>query len=80
MKIGQYITFNLDQWENENHSLNKIKSIILDICIDPLNIKEPKCGVEVGGELYGIPFSEVLEISPANGEQLELFKVQLTDG
>ena len=70
MKIGQNITFYLDQWKNGKHFLKKVKSIVKDICNDPLKINESKCGVEVNGELYGIPFSEILEVAPANGEQL----------
>ncbi len=70
MKVGQSITFYLDQWENGKHFLEKVKSIVTDICTDPLRVNEPKCGVEVNGELYGIPFNEILEVAPANGEQL----------
>ena len=72
MKKGQFITFKLDQWENGIHFLKKFKSEVLDICLDPLKICESKCGVKVNGEEYGIPFSEVLEVAPANGEQLTL--------
>ncbi|SEE67441.1 hypothetical protein SAMN04487765_3739 [Tenacibaculum sp. MAR_2010_89] len=70
MKVDQYITFYLDQWENDKHFLKKVKSKIIDICTDLLKIHESKCGVEVNGELYGIPFSEIIEVAPANGEQL----------
>lgn len=72
MKVGQFITFYLDQWEDDKHFLKKVKAIVKDICTDPLKIQEPKCSVKVNGELYGVPFSEVLEVSPAKGEQLIL--------
>lgn len=73
MEIGQFITFKLDTWTNEKHLLKKVKAEILDFCYDPLKIHEPKCGVNVNGEEFGIPFSEIINTSPAIGEQLELF-------
>lgn len=72
MKIGKFIEFNLDQWKGDKHFLKKIKTEVLDICIDPMNILEPKCGVNIKGEDYGIPFSEIIKVYPATGEQLIL--------
>ena len=39
---------------------------------DPMKFNESKCGVVYNGEDYGIPFSEVKSVSPADGEQLKL--------
>ena len=72
MKTGQYIEYNIDCWTNGKYFLKKCRSKIIDICYDPLKIVEPKCGVKVNGEEYGIPFSEVLSVSPADNEQLTL--------
>jgi len=71
LKAGQYITFMLDVWR-PNHQLQKVKAKILDFCEDPMKFHETKCTVEIEGEGYGIPISEVLEVSPADGEQLKL--------
>lgn len=73
MKIGQYITFDLDRWYRGLHKTVEFKNKIIDICNDPLKLHESKCGVEVNGEHYGIPFSEVKQVFPADGEQLNLF-------
>lgn len=70
MKKGQYITFDLDFWTNNVHKIMEVKSKIVDLCHDPMKIHESKCGVEVDGEDYGIPFSEVKSVSPADNEQL----------
>jgi len=72
MRIGQVITFFHDTWEGNDHVVKKVNTKILDICYDPLKICQPKCGVEVDGESYGIPFNEILEIAPVNGKQLTL--------
>jgi len=53
--------------------MKQFKSKILSFCKDPLKINEPKCTVEINGEGYGIPFSNVKQIFPAVGEQLTLF-------
>lgn len=70
MKIGKFITFNLEQWKKETHFIEKVTAEVIDICTDPLGITEPKCGVAFKGEEYGIPFSEILKVDPATGEQL----------
>lgn len=74
MEIGQFITFKHDSWLKGNHVVKKVKAEILDFCHDPLKINESKCGVIVNGEEFGIPFSEIIETSPAIGEQL-IFKL-----
>lgn len=73
MKVGQYIVFKLDTWSKNKHKLVIQKSRILSFFHDPLGFHESKCTVEVNGEGYGIPFSEVLEVQPADNEQLTLF-------
>lgn len=72
MKVGQYITFDLDFWTNNVHKIKKFTAKVIDICHDPLKLHESKCGVVVNGEGYGIPFSEIKSVSPADGEQLKL--------
>lgn len=72
MQVGQYITFNMDTWDNEVHIVKEFKSKILDFCHDPLKNKESKCCVIINGEAYGIPFSEIKDVAPADGEQLKL--------
>ncbi len=73
MLPGQYIRFDLETWVGDDMLMKEHKSKILSICIDPLKLHESKCTVEINGEGYGIPFSEVKEIFPATGEQLILF-------
>jgi hypothetical protein len=71
---GSFIVFNLDVWDSEgNHCLMQVESKVLDICVDPIGICETKCSVEFDGEAYGIPLSEILDFTPANGFQLQLF-------
>ncbi len=72
MEIGEYIVLDLDVWINDIHVLKSVKSKIIDLCHDPLKRHESKCGVEINGEGYGIPFSEVKQVFPADGEQLKL--------
>ena len=75
MEIGQFITFDLETWHDESDNITMVehKAKILSICNDPMKIHESKCCVEVNGEKYGIPFSEVKNVFPATGEQLEMF-------
>lgn len=72
MKIGQKIVFDLEAWIGEEMIMEEHTSEILDICIDPLGRHESKCGVLVDSEKYGIPFSRIKQVLPANGEQLVL--------
>jgi len=73
MEVGQFITFDLETWKDDKMIMKQFKSKILSFCKDPLKINEPKCTVEINGEGYGIPFSNVKQIFPAVGEQLTLF-------
>lgn len=73
MKPGKYISFKLEKWKGDVLFFKTIKTKVVSICEDPLGFYESKCTVEVNGEGYGIPFSEVLEVFPADNEQLTLF-------
>lgn len=73
MKIGQKIVFDLEAWIGEEMIMEEYTAEILDICIDPIGRHESKCGVVVNSEKYGIPFSQIKEVLPANNEQLKLF-------
>lgn len=75
MKVGQKIVFDLETWLDESDKITMIEHTVevKDICIDPCGRHESKCGVEVNSNHYGIPFSQVKKVIPANGEQLVLF-------
>ena len=73
MEIGQKIVFDLETWIGEEIIMKEFTSEILDICIDPCGRHESKCGVIINFEKYGIPFSQVKKILPADNEQLTLF-------
>lgn len=73
MQPGKYISFKLEKWKGDALFLETVKSKVISICIDPLGLHQSKCTVEINREGYGIPFSEVLEVFPADNEQLTLF-------
>jgi hypothetical protein len=73
MKIGQNVVFDLEAWIGEEMIMEEHTAEILDICIDPLGRHESKCIVTVDSEKYGIPFSQIKQVLPANGQQLEIF-------
>ena len=73
MEINQFITVQIETWKNGILKLENHRTIVLDICNDPLKINEPKCGIIINNEEYGIPFSEILKVEPANGQQLSFF-------
>ena len=71
MKIGQKIIFEIETWVGDKFVMKECNAII--IRIDPSEIHESKCIVEINNDLFGIPFSRVKKIMPAVGEQLALF-------
>lgn len=73
MKIGQFISFDLETWVNEDMIFVEFKAKISRLCIDPLNRHESKCIVSVNENAYGIPFSRIKEVFPFEGEQLTIF-------
>lgn len=73
MKIGQKIVFDLETWpDGDEIVMKETTAEVLDICIDPCGRHESKCGVIVNSKKYGIPFSLIKKVLPANGEQLVL--------
>lgn len=72
-KIGKQIIFDLEYWEGEEMKWREVTSEVISLSIDPMGFHPPKCIVSVNGILYGIPFKEIKELIPANGEQLNLF-------
>lgn len=73
MEIGQKIVFDLETWIGEEIIFKEFTSEILDICVDPCGRHESKCGVVINSNKYGIPFSQIKKVLPANNEQLTLF-------
>lgn len=74
MEVGQKIVFDLETWPNgEALIMEETISEILSFCHDPLQRHESKCIVKVNNLDYGIPFSYIKHVLPANGEQLVLF-------
>lgn len=74
MKIGQKITFDIHTWpDNKNLVMKEVTSEIKDFIHDPLKRHESKCLVVFQDTKMGIPFSEIKELHPAKGEQLQLF-------
>lgn len=74
MEIGQKIVFDLETWADRDEMVMKeTTAVILNFCHDPSTRHESKCIVQVDGQDYGIPFSEIKQILPAYGDQLVLF-------
>lgn len=73
MVPGQIIVFDMEVWPNGQEVLQEFTSKIKSMCIDPLGFHPSKCIVEIDAKDYGIPFSEVKRVLPADNEQLELF-------
>ena len=70
---GQIIVFDLETWPEDEMVMKEFKAEILHLNIDPLGRHESKCMVMVNGAKYGIPFSRIKKVLPANGEQMTLF-------
>ena len=69
MQPGQLIRYNL----KTSNGTKLHQSEIIRVISDPLKIHETKCLVEIAGEKYGIPISEITSVLPAPNSQLSLF-------
>lgn len=72
--VGCFVSWPLDCWDQfDNHFSKIVNSKVIRMVIDPLSRHETKYIVEVEGENYGIPLSEIMGATPPNGSQLSLF-------
>lgn len=73
MQIGDIISFDLLVWVGEDAVKKNFESKVVSKCEDPLGFHETKLMVEINGEGYGIPLSEIKKVYPKKKNQLTLF-------